>query len=58
VRLLSIRHHAIALTHELHERRFGPVEHLSLEGVIATSILVLTGFLLLSIRHLRGMDVP
>ncbi len=58
VRLLSIRHHAIALMHGLDERRFAPVEHLSLEVVIATSILVLAGFILLSIRRLRRMDVP
>jgi ABC-2 type transport system permease protein len=58
VRLLSIRHHAIALMHGLDERRFAPVEHLSLEVVIATSILVLAGFVLLSIRRLRRMDVP
>jgi ABC-2 type transport system permease protein len=58
VRLLSIRHYAIALMHGLDERRFAAANHLSLTVVVATSVLVFTAFLLLSIRRLRRMDVP
>ena len=58
VRLLSIRHYAIALMHGLDERRFAPVEHLSLGVAIFTTIAIFAGFLLLSIRRLRRMDVP
>jgi ABC-2 type transport system permease protein len=58
VRLLSIRHYAIALMHGLDERRFAAGNHLSLSVAIAMSALVLGGFLALSIRRLRRMDVP
>lgn len=58
VRLLSIRHYAIALMHGLDGRRFAGSDHLSLGAVIAVSVIVFAGFLLLSIRRLRGMDVP
>ena len=58
VRLLSIRHYAIALMHGLDERRFGASNHMSLEVAIVMSVLVLGGFLLLSVRRLRTMDVP
>jgi hypothetical protein len=58
VRLLSIRHHAIALMHGLDPRRFAPVEHLSLGVAVATVTAIFAGFLLLSIRRLRRMDVP
>ena len=58
VRLLSIRHYAIALMHGLDERRFAAVEHLSLSVAIATSVVVFGGFLVLSVRQLRRMDVP
>jgi len=58
VRLLSIRHYAIALMHGLDERRFASMGHLSLGVAIATSVLVFAGFLLLSIQRLRRMDVP
>ena len=58
VRLLSIRHHAIALMHGMDDRRFASGEHLGFEVAIATSVLVFVGFLLLSIRRLRRMDVP
>lgn len=57
VRLLSIRHYAIALMHGLDERRFAAGNHLSLEGAAIMSVLVLAGFLMLSIRRLRRMDV-
>jgi ABC-2 type transport system permease protein len=58
VRLLSIRHLAIALMHGLDERRFAPADHLSLWTAIATAAVVFGGFLWLSIRRLRRMDVP
>jgi ABC-2 type transport system permease protein len=58
VRLLSIRHYSIALMHVLDGRRFASVEHLSAAVVITTIVLVFAGFLLLSIRRLRRMDVP
>lgn len=58
VRLLSIRHYSIALMHALDERRFAAAAHPSVVIVIATSVLVFTGFLFLSIRRLRRMDVP
>lgn len=58
VRLLSIRHHAIALMHGLDERRFADGDHLGLGLAVATSALVFAGFLSLSIRRLRRMDVP
>ena len=58
VRLLSIRHHAIALMHGLDERRFADGDHLGLGLAVATSALVFAGFLYLSIRRLRRMDVP
>jgi len=58
VRLLSIRHYSIALMHGLDERRFAAANHLSLGVAITTSVIVLAGFLLLSIRRLRRMDVP
>lgn len=58
VRLLSIRHYAIALMHGLDERRFAWSNHLSLGVAITMSVLVFAGFLLFSIRRLRRMDVP
>ncbi|NOT08913.1 MAG: ABC transporter permease subunit [Gemmatimonadales bacterium] len=57
-RLLSIRHYAIALMHGMDERRFALAEHLSLGAAIVTSIVVFAGFLLLSVRRLRRMDIP
>jgi ABC-type transport system involved in multi-copper enzyme maturation permease subunit len=58
VRLLSIRHHAIALMHGLDPRRFAGGDHLSLGVSVAVAVLVFAGFLLLSIRQLRRIDVP
>jgi ABC-2 type transport system permease protein len=58
VRLLSIRHYAIALMHGLDGRRFAAMSHLSLGAAIVVSIAVFAGFLFLSIRRLRRMDVP
>jgi ABC-2 type transport system permease protein len=57
-RMLSIRHYAIALMHGLDERRFANGPHMSLGVAIIVSVVVFAGFLLLSIRRLRRMDVP
>jgi len=58
VRLLSIRHYSIAWMHGLDQRRFAAMDSLSLTVAIVTSIIVFGGFLLLSVRRLRRMDVP
>ena len=58
VRLLSIRYYAIALMHGMDARRFATSNHLSMTAAIITSSLVIGGFLLLSVRRLRRMDVP
>jgi hypothetical protein len=58
VRLLSIRHYSIALMHGLDERRFAFASHMNFTVTIVISSLVFAGFLLLSIRRLRRMDVP
>jgi ABC-2 type transport system permease protein len=58
VRLLSVRHYAIALMHGLDPRRFAESHHLSLAAALITSTVVFGGFLLLSVRRLRRMDVP
>ena len=58
VRLLSIRHYAIALMHGLDPRRFASGDHLSLTVAIIMSVLVFGGFLFSSVRRLRRMDIP
>jgi ABC-2 type transport system permease protein len=58
VRLLSIRHYAIAVMHGIDPRRFAPVEHLSLPAAVIVSAVVFGGFVWLTIRKLRRMDVP
>lgn len=60
VRFLSIRYYSIALMHGLDERRFDFAADnvLGFGAAIVTSIIVFGGFLLLSIRRLRRMDVP
>ena len=58
VRLFSIRHYSIALMHGLDARRFAEGDHMSLGVVTGVSLVVFVGFLLLSIRRLRRMDVP
>ena len=57
-RMLSIRHYAIALMHGLDGRRFAEGSHMSLLLAVLVSVVVFGGFLLLSIRRLRRMDVP
>ena len=58
VRLLSIRHHAIALMHGLDARRFADHDHAALSTVLATSAFVIAALVLLTVRRLRRMDVP
>ena len=58
VRLLSIRHYAIALMHGLDERRFAFGSHLSFTVAIVMAVVVFGGFLVFSVRRLRRMDVP
>jgi len=58
VRLLSIRHYAIALMHALDARRFAVFDHVGRVTVAAISLLVLVGFAHLTARQLRRMDVP
>jgi len=57
-RMLSIRHYTIALMHGLDGRRFAEGSHMSLLPAVIVAVVVLGGFLLLSIRRLRRMDVP
>ena len=58
VRLLSIRHYAIALMRGVDERRFASDDLLTLPAAIIMIALVTGGFFLLSVRRLRRMDVP
>ena len=58
VRLLSIRYYAIALMHAMDERRFAFTGHLPVAASIAIAAAVFGGFLWLSVRRLRRMDVP
>ena len=58
VRLLSIRHYAIALMHAIDPRRFSPVEHPSVAVALVLVTIVFGGFLFMSVRRLRRMDVP
>lgn len=58
VRLLSIRFYALALMHAIDPRRFVPIDHPNAGVASALSAIVIGGFLALSIRQLRRMDVP
>jgi ABC-type transport system involved in multi-copper enzyme maturation permease subunit len=58
VRLLSIRYHAVALMHGLDPRRFAADQHVGLLEATVFAVVVIGGFLLLSLRRLRTMDVP
>ena len=58
VRLLSIRHYAIAVMHGIDERRFAAGDHLGLTAAAIVSALVFAGLLLLAVRRLRRMDIP
>lgn len=58
VRLFSIRHYAIAWMHGLDARRFAEAGALDFGPTAGVSIVVFVGFLLLTVRRLRRMDVP
>ena len=58
VRLLSIRFYAIALMHAMDPRRFASMDHLNATASTILAVLVIAGFVLLSNRKLRQMDVP
>ena len=58
VRLLSIRHYAIGIMHGIDERRFREVTHLEPWVAVLMTTLVIAGFVALTIRRLRRMDVP
>ena len=58
VRLLSIRHYAIAIMHGLDPRRFAQGDHVSLGAAGIISLVLLTGFAALTVRRLHRMDVP
>lgn len=57
-RLLSVRYYAIALMRAIDERRFVGVDLLNPWAAAVATILVTGGFLLLTNRRLRRMDVP
>ncbi len=58
VRLLSVRYYSIALMRGFDDRRFIAADDMSFGFASVASVLVIVGFLLLSIRRLRKMDVP
>jgi ABC-2 type transport system permease protein len=58
VRMLSIRDYALGWMHGLDPRRFAGGDHMPFLVLAVTSLIVFAGFLLLSIRRLRRMDVP
>ncbi len=58
VKFLSIRRYAEALMHGLDERRFAAGDTLNFTFATTISAVVIVGFLLLTIRRLRRMDVP
>jgi ABC-2 type transport system permease protein len=57
-RLLSIRHYAIAITHAIDPRRFVSAETIPAAAAVIAAAIVIGGFMLLSTRRLRRMDVP
>src|SRR5205085_1236596 len=58
VRYFSIRSYSIALMHGVDARRFAAGEHVGLRPAMIVAAIMAGGFLLLSIRRLRTMDVP
>jgi ABC-2 type transport system permease protein len=58
VRVLSIRHYAIAVMHGLDDRRFAWSTHPGLPVTVALCLVLFAGFAWLSVRRLRRMDVP
>lgn len=58
VRILSIRYWSLGFMHAMDPRRFEDVRHLGTVAVVATSVVVFTTLILLTVRRLRRMDVP
>ena len=58
VRMLSIRHYAMGLMHAIDPRRLDIDNTLAPAAAITASIVVFFGFLWLTVRRLRRMDVP
>jgi ABC-2 type transport system permease protein len=58
VRLFSVRYYSIAWMHGLDARRFASFDDFGFGLAIVASVVVFGGFLLLSVRRLRYMDVP
>lgn len=58
VRLLSIRFYAIAVMQAIDPRRFAEGEVVSTSVGLAMTAIVIIGFMALTIRKLRTMDVP
>jgi ABC-2 type transport system permease protein len=58
VRLLSIRFYAIAVMRAIDPRRFAEGEVVSTTLGVVMAVVVIAGFLALTIRKLRTMDVP
>ena len=58
VRLLSLRHYALAVVKGLDPRRFAPLALPELPVVLVLCALVVGGFAWLTVRRLRRMDVP
>lgn len=57
-RLLSIRYTSVALMHALDPRRFSWATNLDATPAVVVTLLGVAGFVWLSVRRLRRMDVP
>jgi ABC-type transport system involved in multi-copper enzyme maturation permease subunit len=57
-RMLSVRYYAIAIMHALDPRRFATVDNVSGTTAVIVAAAVIGGFMGLSVRRLRMMDVP
>ena len=57
-RLLSIRYTSVAVMHALDTRRFAWASNLNASAAAAVTVLGIAGFVWLSVRRLRRMDVP
>ena len=58
VRVFSIRYQSVGLMHALDGRRFEVLDHLPTTAAVLLPAVVLVGFVLLTVRRLRRMDVP
>jgi ABC-2 type transport system permease protein len=58
VRVLSIRHYTTTLVHVFDGRRFAGTDNLGSGVTIGISAAIFFGFLFLTVRRLRTMDVP